>query len=286
MIVLVKFRVLSGVIMSDRPFRFGIMVGHAPDVATFTTWARRAEEHGFDTLITPDPVTGNDPLTALTAVAAATTKLHFGTFVLAAPFRDPKQLAWQARTLNDLSGGRLELGIGAGRPGADEQAATLGREFGTPKQRFEQLAEAVAEIKALSNPPRLLMSGAGPKVLALAGREADTVTFTWRPGSLPEEVDAVVERFKQAAGARFDDIELNINVMAVGKDLPAQVQKFIGKSAAELAESGAVSVLAGSPEENIERLLEWRSRWGISYVTVAANYLDQFAPVVAKLSGS
>jgi probable F420-dependent oxidoreductase len=272
--------------MTDRPFRFGIMAGYAPDVATFTGLARRAEDFGFDTLITPDPVTGRDPLTALASVAAVTSRLHFGTFVLAVSYRDKKMLNWQARTLHELSGGRFELGLGTGRPGGEQHAAMLGREFGTPRQRFDWLAETVAEVKQQEDRPRLLLSGSGPKLFDLAAREADTVTFTWRPQTTEAEVDVVVERFKEAAGDRFADIELNINLIAVGDNLPPQTQKFIGMSAAELAATGAVSVLPGGPEENADRLLEWRSRWGISYVTVSSNYLEQFAPVITKLGGS
>lgn len=272
--------------MTDRPFRFGVVAGYAPDIATFTGLARRAEDFGYDTLITPDPVGGHDPLSALASVAAVTSRLHFGTFVLAVPYRDKKMLNWQARTLNDLSGGRFELGLGTGRPGAEAHAATLGRDFGTPRQRFDWLAETVAEIKQQDKGPRLLLSGAGPKLFELAAREADTVTFTWRPQTTEAEVDAVVERFRAIAGERFAEIEFNLNLIAVGEALPPQTQKYIGMSAKELADTGAVTILTGSDVENADRLRAWRERWGISYFTVSANFLEQFAPVIDKLGGS
>ncbi|MDQ3578096.1 MAG: LLM class flavin-dependent oxidoreductase [Actinomycetota bacterium] len=272
--------------MTDRPFRFGIVAGYAPNIEAVTSMARRAEELGYDTLVTPDPVGGHDPLTLLAGVAAVTTRLHFGTFVMAESFRDKRMLSWQARTLHSLSGGRFELGLGTGRPGAEERAAELGREYGTPGQRVARLADVVAEVKKHDDRPRLLMAGAGPKLLGLAAREADTVTFTWKPQTTEAEAESIVDRFKGIAGVRFDEIELNINLIAVGGELPTQTQKFIGMSSAELAAAGAVTVLPGTPSENADTVRRWRDRMGVSYVTVNASYMDKFAPIVEELSGT
>jgi alkanesulfonate monooxygenase SsuD/methylene tetrahydromethanopterin reductase-like flavin-dependent oxidoreductase (luciferase family) len=74
--------------MSRRPFRFGVLAGHVPEVGGLTAIARSAEELGFDTLVVPDPVGPFDPMAALAAVAGATTRLRFGTFVLAVSYRD------------------------------------------------------------------------------------------------------------------------------------------------------------------------------------------------------
>nr|WP_042191426.1 LLM class flavin-dependent oxidoreductase [Kibdelosporangium sp. MJ126-NF4]CTQ97301.1 hypothetical protein [Kibdelosporangium sp. MJ126-NF4] len=272
--------------MTDRPFRFGIVAGQVPDVAALAKLAARAEEVGFDTLLTPDPVSEHDPLALLAGVAASTTRLHFGTFVLAESFRDHKNTVWQARTLNRLSGGRLELGLGAGRPGSEAWAARLGRELGTPGERIARLADLVAQLKQEQDRPRLLIGGAGPKLLALAAREADTVTFTWKPTTTEDEAQSIVDRFKDVAAERFGDIELNINLIAAGRDLPTQVQPFIGASVAALAEAGAVTVLAGTAEQMIETVRRQRDRLGISYFTVNAFYLERFAPVVAALKGA
>ena len=271
--------------MTERPFRFGIVAGHAPNVESFAAMARRAEELGYDILLTPDPLTEHDPLTALSAVAAATTRLRFGTFVLAVSYRDSRMLSWQARTLNALSGGRFELGIGFGRPGAEQRAAALGREFGSGGRRLEQLTEVVAELKRHPDRPRLLLAGAGPKLLDLAGREADLLSITWRPQTTEVEADAAIDRFRAAAGERAGDIELNLNLIAVG-DAPAPwVERYIGTTTKALAEAGAVTVLPGAPEQAADTLRRWRERWGTSYVTVNAGFLEQFAPVVAKLAG-
>jgi probable F420-dependent oxidoreductase len=272
--------------MTDRPFRFGVVAGFAPNVDSLTTLARRAEESGYHTLLTPDPLAGHDPLTALSAVAATTSTLHFGTFVLAVSYRDTRQLAWQAQTLHALSGGRFELGLGTGRPDAEARAERLGREFGSGRQRADWLAKTVAEISQLEDRPKLLLAGAGPRLLELAARKADIVSLTWRPQTTEAEADVVIDRFKQAAGPRAAEIELNLNLIAVGDQPAPWVEQYIGTSTEELARGGAVTVLPGTPDQCADTLLRWRDRWGVSYITVHAGFLERFASTVQKLSGS
>ena len=269
--------------MSPRPFRFGVTAGHVPDVEAVTALARTTEELGFDTLLTPDPTSEHDPLTLLSAVAAVTTRLHFGTFVLAVPYREKRMLAWQANTLHTLSGGRFELGLGAGRPGGEQQAARLGREFGSPAERLAMLADTIAELGVQKDRPKLMLAGAGPKLLALAARAADIVTLTWAPTTTPEDGDPIVERFRSAAGDRIDEIELNLNLISVGSEPAPWVERYIGVSTTELAKAGAVTVLPGDADENAETLLRLRDRWGVSYITVNADFMHQFAPIMAKL---
>jgi alkanesulfonate monooxygenase SsuD/methylene tetrahydromethanopterin reductase-like flavin-dependent oxidoreductase (luciferase family) len=135
----------------------------------------------------------------------------------------------------------------------------------------------------LTQPPHLLLAGSGPRLLALAAKAADTVTLTWPPTATPADVTPIVDRFRSVAGDRADSIELNLNVMAVG-DAPAPgIERFIGMSTAELAKLGAVSVLPGDAARNARTLLEWRDRWGFSYVTVNVDFMHEFAPVVERL---
>jgi probable F420-dependent oxidoreductase len=272
--------------MTDRPFRFGVVAGYAPNVDALTTMARRTEELGYQTLVTPDPLGEHDPLTALAAVAAVTSTLHFGTFVLAVSYRDSKLLTWQAQTLHSLSGGRFELGIGTGRPDAEGRAAQLGREFGSGGQRVAMIAETVAELKRREDRPRLLLAGAGPKLLDLAAREADIVSLTWLPKTTEAEADVVIDRFRQAAGSRLGEIELGLNLISVGDEPAPWVERYIGTTTAELAKAGAVTVLPGTTDQCVATLLRWRERWGVSYITINAGFLEQFAPVVEKLSGT
>lgn len=272
--------------MTERPFRFGILAGYAPDVASLTALARRAEDLGYGTLVAPDPMGGHDAMTALSAVAAVTTELRLGTFVLAVSSRDTELLAWQARTLHALSGGRFELGLGLGNPDAAQRIAQLGREFGSAGQRLTQLADVIAAVQRHDDRPKLLLAGAGPKLLDLAGRAADIVSLTWRPQTTEAEADAVIARFRDAAGDRADDIELNLNLIAIGDQPAPWVERYIGTTTKALAQSGAVTVLTGTPERNADTLRRWRDRWGTSYVMVNARFIEQFAPVVAALRGT
>lgn len=272
--------------MTDRPFRFGVVAGHLPDLAALTGLARRAEDLGFDTLVTPDPVSGHDPLTALAAVAATTERLRFGTFVLAEPFREHRQLIWQARTLHRLSGSRFELGLGTGRPNAAGHAASLGREFPSTGSRLAGLVELVEEIKRDDDRPRLLLAASGPKMIEFAAREADVVTLAWGPKTTKFEALSVVDRFRAAAGDRAGEVELAMNLIAVG-DAPApQIERYTGVSVDELAASGAVTVLRGSPAESAQRIRRWREEFGVSYFSVNGEFLSAFAPVVAELRGT
>jgi len=269
--------------MSTRPFRFGVTAGQIDTVEGMAAVAATAEQLGFDTLLVPDPAGPLDPMTILSAATAVTTRLHVGTFVLAAPYRDPKSLAWQAMSLHEFTGGRFELGLGLGRPGGERQAGMLGRDYGTPRQRLAWLTENVEELRRHDDRPRLMIAGAGPKVLDLAARTADVVTLTWSPTTTPDEADPIVARFRETAGDRADDIELNLNLISAG-DRPAPgITRFIGVTTAELAKMGAISVLPDSPEENARTLLRWRDRWGISYVTVNADYMHEFAPIIERL---
>ncbi|QWF84663.1 LLM class flavin-dependent oxidoreductase [Amycolatopsis sp. CA-230715] len=272
--------------MTDRPFRFGVVAGHVPDLAALTGLAGQAEELGFDTLVTPDPVSGHDPLTVLAAVAATTERLRFGTFVLAEPFRDHRQLAWQARTLHRLSGGRFELGLGTGRPNAAGHAASLGRDFASAGNRLAGLAELIGVIKQDTDRPPLLLAASGPKMIELAAREADVVTLSWGPKTTNSEALSVVDRFRAAVGDRAGEVELAMNLIAVG-DAPApQVERYTGVSVDELAASGAVTVLRGTPSEAAQRIRRWRAELGVSYFSVNGEFLNAFAPVVAELRGT
>ncbi|WP_439383846.1 LLM class flavin-dependent oxidoreductase [Amycolatopsis lexingtonensis] len=265
-----------------KPFRFGIVAGFAPDLTAWTAQAKRVEDLGYDTLLATDPVGTADPFVLLGAAAAVTRNLRLGTFVLADPFRDARALDWQAQTLHRQTGGRFELGLGVGRPGAEEHAKHLGREFPSPGERVTRMAETIAHLKRTADRPRLVLAGGGPKMLALAAQEADTVTFTWAPKTTEAEAESIVDRFRTLAGARLADIELGLNLMAVGEAPSPGIARWAGVDVPELAAAGAVTVLPEDPERATERLLRWRERWGISYVTINSGYAEPFAAIAAK----
>src|ERR1700761_5675740 len=105
--------------MTERDFRFGVVAGRAPTGAAWADLARRSEQLGYDVLLVPDTLHTYEPFAALAAAAAVTTTLRVGTYVLSAPNRAPGLTAWAAESLQAISDGRLELGVGGGRPGAE-----------------------------------------------------------------------------------------------------------------------------------------------------------------------
>jgi alkanesulfonate monooxygenase SsuD/methylene tetrahydromethanopterin reductase-like flavin-dependent oxidoreductase (luciferase family) len=271
--------------MTDRPFRFGI-VGVPADLPSMTTLARRVEGLGYDTLVSPDPQGELDPMATLAAAAAVTTTLHVGTFVAVERFRERRMLGWQARSLMSLTGGRFELGLGTGRPDAAARTAEIGREFGSARERVEHLGRTLAYLRQQPGRPKLLAAASGRRMLTLASREADTVTMAWGPRTTEEEARATIERFRDAAGVRLGEIELAVNLLAVGNDPAPWLERFTGVGVAELVAGGAVTVLPGTARQGADRLLRWRDELGISYITVNAGYVDTFAPVVELLKNT
>ncbi|KDN16143.1 LLM class flavin-dependent oxidoreductase [Amycolatopsis rifamycinica] len=262
-----------------KPFRFGIVAGHAPDLTSWAAQAERVEKLGFDTLLATDPVGTADPFVLLGAAAAVTLDLTVGTFVLADPFRDAAALDWQAQTLHRQTRGRFELGLGVGRPGAGAHAEALGREFPSPGERITRMAATIAHLKRTPDRPPLVLAGAGPKMLALAAQEADTVTFAWSPRTTETAAQSIVDHFRELAGPRLPDIELGLNLMAVGDAPSPAIARWAGADVPELAAAGAVTVVPEDPVLAAEKLLGWRERWGISYVTINSGYAEPFAAI-------
>src|SRR5690348_2021823 len=173
---------------SGRRFRFGAVAGFSRNGQEWAATARRVEQLGFSTLLCPD-VTGTfAPFQALSAAAAATSTLRVGSYVLAAPLRTPGAVAWETASLDALSGGRFELGLGAGRPAAARDAARLGLPFGAPAERIAQLEATIAAVRARfagSDPaaqydsaravqqpgPPILLAATGPRMLRLAAQQ-------------------------------------------------------------------------------------------------------------------
>lgn len=256
-----------------KPFRFGV-VGSADDLTSWTALARRVEDLGFDTLVSPDPAGSLDPFVVLPAAAAVTTSLHVGTFVAVNAFRDARLLEWQARSLHRFTGGRFELGLGTGRPQARAQVEALGRSW---SGRFEDLAATVRALSSATERPPLLLAAGGPKMRALAAAEADIATMAWPPRTTEAAAVSFVDTF------RGREVELAANLLAVGDEPAPWLERFVGTSLEELRAIGAMTVLPGTPEEGAERLLRWREELGISYFTVNAGFAEALGRVIALL---
>ena len=278
--------------VSHRPFRFGVVAGNSPDAESWGALATRAEELGYDVLLAPDSLHVLSPLPALAAAAAVTERIRIGTHVLAVPFRTPGAVARDADTLDQLSGGRFELGLGVGRPDARAEATRLGASWGTAGERLGLLRSSVSEVRAWfaqegADVPPLLFAGVGDRLMALAAAEADILTLGLPPTVDEQELGRAVERFRRIAGDRGDRVELATNLLIVGDDVPEAMrpffQRMLGTDLESVRASGAYGVLGGGPEAVAERLACRRQRWGISYVTVGQHAMEEFAAVIRLL---
>jgi hypothetical protein len=256
--------------------------------------------------------------------AAVTNTLRIGARVFCIDYHHPVVLAKSAATLDLLSDGRLELGLGAGW--VNSEYAAMGLHMDSAGTRIQRLADYVEFTKAffagetldLTNSaasvhdfkgqpvpvqqpcPPIMIGGGGRKVLTLAGRVADIVSFNFNnsagavgPSSVRSATDALMhERIswvREGAGNRFDDIELEVGgyfLMITDDALPAaeKLGASFGLSAEEMI--AHPNALIGSVDAICDRLVERRERYGISYVMVSMRSTEAFAPVVARLAGS
>ncbi|HET9318903.1 MAG TPA: LLM class flavin-dependent oxidoreductase, partial [Bryobacteraceae bacterium] len=251
------------------------------------------------------------PFPALATAAAATRSLRVGTYVIANDLRNPVLLAKDAATLDVLSGGRFELGIGVGRPGAQADNSAMGLPFDTGGVRVSRLAESLAIIRRLLAGERvsvagayytlsdamiaprpaqahlpILVAGSGRRLLSLAAREADIIALGLPPDVSEPLVSERLEWIRSAAGDRFASLELNLHLMAVGGRIPRHLSsKLDPAAAAAFAQSKAIPVLKGETSAMCDRLAELRGRLGINYFMVSDELMDALAPVVARLAG-
>ena len=312
--------------MAVRPFRFGVT---APTPSAGTDWverARRVEQLGYSILVVPDHFRDHlAPVPALTAAALATTRLRVGSLVFSNDFRHPAVLAKEAATIDVLSGGRFELGLGGGWLRAEYDQT--GIPFEAPGTRVERLEEAVTIIKGLlagervtfagrhytiadlegrptpvqrPHPP-IAIGGGGRRTLTLAAREASIVGLVpraRRDGSgldLSDLSDAAtrekLEWVRSAAGDRFDSLEIHALIQAVAVTVAEQRTAAADRLASRFRVARDVVletpyVLVGTIEEMCETLRQRRERYGISYLTVFERDMEAFAPVVARLAGA
>jgi len=272
------------------------------------------------------------PLPALQAVADATTTLRVTQLVLAADFRHPAVLAKELATVDVLSGGRLEVGIGAAWKQEEFEQAGIAFDkasvrierleeytivlkglFGEPPFRFAGTHFTVSELDGTPKPvqrprPPIMIGGGGPKVLTVAARQADIVqilpsTARGKPDERHPLTNAAIQRqvdlVREAAGDRFDDIELGALLMNVtitddaGPVLDDLLVAFTstgedggprpGLSREELAAAPLVAV--GTLEEVCEKLLEVRETLGFSYfVSPVGARPEVLGPVIERLA--
>ncbi|HET6584733.1 MAG TPA: TIGR03621 family F420-dependent LLM class oxidoreductase [Nannocystaceae bacterium] len=306
-----------------RAIRFATQSGGQPSGAEWLARAKRIEAIGYATLSMPDHMVGGAwaAMPALAAAAAVTTTLRLGTLVIDNDFRNPVVFAREAATLDVISGGRFELGIGAGW--FDRDYLGTGIPFDRGRVRVARLAEAVrlmrrlfteeqvdfagdfykterAEVrpKTVQQPmPPLFIAGAGPQILRLAGREADIVAII-PPGIAVREMtahDVSMEKMREqigvvreAAGARFEAIELSMFLDCV---LTEDREKTIAEMAATAKADpalirGSAYRGIGSLDEIRRQIAALRDGLGITYFCLRGPDVEKLGPVVRELAGS
>ncbi len=309
-----------------RGFRFGVQVSKASTATDWAELARRVEGAGYDVLTMPDHFTDQlAPMPALMAAASATTTLRVGALVFDNDYKHPVVMAKELATMDVLSNGRTEIGLGAGWMISDYEEA--GIQYDSPKVRIDRFIEGLAIIKGVMQDgpfsfsgdhytitnyeghpkpvqrpvPPVLIGGGGKRVLSFAAREADIIGIngtltagvvgpealsTMTAESVDEKVNIVADVAKSVG--RLNDIEMNIRTFFV------KVTNDRNKTVDGISQMFGVSremidsspfALIGSVESCIEQLLERREKWGFSYTIVGAENIDECAPIVAALSG-
>jgi probable F420-dependent oxidoreductase len=263
------------------------------------------------------------PVPALMAAADATTTLRVGALVWDNDYKHPVVLAKELATIDVLSEGRLEIGLGAGWMVSDYEQS--GIPYDTPGVRIDRFVEGLAVIKGAMAPgpfsfegehyritgyegspppvqgpcPPILIGGGGKRVLSIAAREADIIGIngTMTAGVVgpdaistmtADAVDTKVDIVRAAAGGRIADIEMNVrafmvNITTERAATMSAIASMIGVDESFVPESPFA--LIGTPDQIVEDLLARRERWGFSYVIVGAEDVESFAPVVAALAG-
>jgi alkanesulfonate monooxygenase SsuD/methylene tetrahydromethanopterin reductase-like flavin-dependent oxidoreductase (luciferase family) len=272
--------------MQHRPFRFGLVGAWARDADDWVRQARRAEDLGYSSLLVPDTLDTLAPWPAVATAAAVTSRLYVGPYVLATSRRHPDEVAWEAATAGLLSGGRIEVGLGAGRPAAAAEAERLGLPPSSPAERLARLRRTVTAVRERSAALKVLIAASGPRALALAGELADTVALGVPPDADEDRLAAAASVVHEAAAGRPDGVELNLNLALVGDEVPPWLAQRLGAHARALVDGTSVAALHGTTEERCAVLRRRRDELGISYVTLPAAFADDLAPVVAQLAGT
>jgi probable F420-dependent oxidoreductase len=311
--------------VTPRPFRFAAQLSTAPSAKAWAEMARKAEDLGYSSLTMPDHF-GDQlaPVPALMAAAHATSRLRIGTLLFDNDYKHPLVLAKEAATLDLLSDGRVELGLGAGWMKSDYEQS--GIPYDPPSVRVDRFEEGIAVIKGLMadgpfsfegrhyriaghnglpkprqrpHPP-IIIGGGGKRVLSIAAREADIVSVNANlreglggpetaPNMVPAETSRKVEWVRQAAGDRFDQIELNVLIgFALVTDDAKSIAEAMAPAFGDITPEEALHVpacLVGTVDFMVDELQRRREKWGFSYIAFEGEW-EALAPVVSRLAGT
>jgi probable F420-dependent oxidoreductase len=310
------------------PFRFAAQLAKGPDDApkSWAEQARKAEDLGYSAILMPDHFDDQlAPTPAIMAAADATTTLRVGTLVYDNDYRHPLLLAKEAATIDLLSGGRLELGLGAGWKREDYDESGIG--YDPPGVRLDRFAEGLAVIKGLLSAegpfsyegrhykvrehtptprpqqrprPPITIGGGARRVLTLAAQEADIVSINVdlrsgtagpeaAPNASPESTRRKLAWIKEASGSRFDSLELNtlVGFVMVTDDRQSLIDAMAPTFGLDPSDAVHVPLALIGTLEQIEEELQWRrEHYAISYFSISAEAWETMAPVVGRLAGT
>jgi probable F420-dependent oxidoreductase len=305
----------------SRPFRFGLIIDSRDATRDgVVELARQAEGSGISVILGTDHLGRWATLPLLQSVAEA-TGLRIGNFVLNNDLRHPAVLAQELTTIDAITSGRLEIGLGAGWNRQEYEAAGL--TFDRPGVRLRRmqtslrlLRRAMAEgrmehagdddypamdqqglPRSVQRPhPPFMVGGGGPRLLAFAAREADIVGLDPRSlpqgGTDPSDIsEAAIHRkirwIREAAGDRWPELEINIALFEAGprRGGPGEPSDTPGALSAEELRRSPHHLL-GDTGQMIETLLARRERWGISYIALRPRHLEVMTPVLGRLAGT
>lgn len=303
---------MGSVITGERRFRFGLYADKSRSARDLRDLSRRAESLGFSTFLLGDHFSGQlAPFSMLATAAAVTTQLRIGSLVFCNEFRHPAVLAKECATLDVLSEGRLEVGIGAGWNAAEFVA--MGVPFRSARARVARVEEAVDILRGLwgndtfsysgehykvSNArvdpkplqlphPPILLPGGGRRMIALAARNAAIIDVTAGFADAAQVAKRVAE-LEQLAGGRRSPPERCMLLRAARPGSPQSTAEGLARELGWTPEQvrDAPCVLAGSATAMADQLQERRDRYGITYVVVPEHDLPAFGPVATRLAGT
>jgi probable F420-dependent oxidoreductase len=279
----------------SRPFRFGAVAAPSTPFAQLVEQAKAAEDSGFDLLLLPDFPATLSPIATLAGLAGHTGTLRFSPLVVNAGLWRTDLLVREFLTADQISGGRVEIGLGAGIGPGPAKPLTHLRDT---VRAFRASLQGPANLPGwVSNPP-IVIAGSGDNLLRAGGELADIVGFAGPfphpqglpPGHIPllspEATRGRIEVVRAAAGDRFDQIELNVGaeVHITGDRQAAAEQAHQIHTYLSIEDVlASPKFLAGTTGEIADQLRAHRQDYGLSYFAIIGISPAQFAPVIAAL---
>ena len=271
----------------SREFRFGVGVWGAKSQQRFQETARRFEDFGFDVYNVADHLGGPAPFPVLAAAAQVTSRIRLGTYVLNAAFHKPALLARDAADVDFLSGGRLDLGLGTGYVREEFEAAEM--PYPSAGDRVKHLEHVTTYLKTHHPSIPIMIAGNGDRVLTVAARHADIIGLTGSDVGKGVE-DPLAERLafvREAAGDRFDSLELNLAITACPADDSGRPDlSMIRRYAPDLTDEELLALpaaLAGTPRDIADKIRALRDTYGVTSFSLQHHHAEFFSKVIAEL---